>query len=73
MNMENRMEELGNLLSELEGKSKASPQQLNLLFDLNNYFYSNLQEFSKHCTSCVARTYKRMKNHYNAYGKIIKN
>jgi hypothetical protein len=71
--MDTRMKELGDLLKELEGKTNATSIQLNLLFDLNNHFYPQLLEYSKHCTSCVARTYKRMINHYNAYGKNIEN
>jgi hypothetical protein len=71
--MDSRMKELGDLLQELEGKTNATSIQLNLLFDLNNHFYPNLLEYAKHCTSCVARTYKRMKNHYNTYGKITEN
>jgi redox-regulated HSP33 family molecular chaperone len=79
-----KLSQLIKLINELEGKSKATTEQLNLLFNLNNYFTST-PEYGKHCSSCVQRTYKRMKNFMMSisednkkiieekYGKIIKN
>lgn len=60
-----RFDELKVLLQQLEGKDKATTEQLNLLFQLNNHFYPQTLEYAKHCSSCVQRVYKRLKNYYN--------
>lgn len=60
----NNLKKLGNLLLELEGKSKATSEQLVLLFNLHNYFNPRKPEYSKHCSPCVARVYKKCKAIY---------
>lgn len=59
--METPKEQLRVLLMDLDGKSKASPEQLVLMFNLHNVFYPQTPEYSKHCPSCVIRVYKRLK------------
>jgi hypothetical protein len=66
--MDEKVEQLIKLINELEGKEKASTEQLNLLFQLNNHFYPQNLEYSKHCSPCVQRVYKRMKNLKEQYG-----
>lgn len=56
-----KMIELKNLLEELEGKDKATPEQLTRMFNLHNFFNPKKPEYSKHCTSCVARVYRNVK------------
>ena len=63
---------LGDLLTALEGKSKATTDELTLMFNLHNYFNPKRQEYSKHCTSCVIRVYKRVKILYDALKYEIK-
>jgi len=57
-----RYNELVDLLNELEGKDKATTEQLNLMFQLNNHFFPQTLEYGKHCSSCVQRVYKRLKS-----------
>jgi hypothetical protein len=68
MKMHNPIEEkkeniikLGELLQQLEGKSKATSEQLTLMFNLHNYFNPKHQEYAKFCNSCVARVYRNIK------------
>jgi hypothetical protein len=58
-------EQLNQLIMDLEGKDKATSEQLNLLFQLNNHFFPNQLEYAKHCSPCVQRVYKRLKNFNN--------
>jgi len=59
-----KIKELGFLLSALDGRTKATSQELTLLFNLHNYFNPKKPEYSKHCTTCVIRVYKNCKNIY---------
>jgi len=61
-----KLEELGKLLSELEGKEKIMDAQTKLLFNLHNFFFPNQQEWGVHCAGCRGRVYKKMKEYYNA-------
>lgn len=60
------IKKLGDLLTALEGRTKATTEELTQLFNLHNYFNPKRQEYSKHCTSCVIRVYKRTKILYDA-------
>lgn len=64
--------ELKNLLEELEGKDKATPEQLTKLFNLHNYFNPRNAEYGKHCPSCVARVYRNIKHIYEQTKNEIK-
>jgi len=59
-----KIKELGFLLSALDGRTKATSQELTLLFNLHNYFNPKRAEYSKHCNTCVARVYKQAKAIY---------
>jgi hypothetical protein len=61
-----KLEELGKLLSELEGKEKIMDAQTKLLFNLHNFFFPSQQEWGVHCAGCRGRVYKKMKEYYNA-------
>lgn len=66
-----KIRELDELLKELEGKEKATPQQLVKLFNLHNYFNPRGAEYGKHCPSCVARVYRQVKNiHFELKDKL---
>lgn len=56
-----KIHQLNELMIELEGKDKANPQQLTLLFNLHNYFNPRHAEYGKHCPSCVARVFRQIK------------
>ena len=56
-----KIRELNDLLKELDGKDKANPTQLTLLFNLHNYFNPRQAEYGKHCPSCVARVFRQSK------------
>lgn len=63
------------LLTELEGKSRASGQhQIIQLFDLYNQVHKQ-KETGKHCGSCVARVLKKLRQyavlHYNFITKHL--
>jgi len=55
------IKQLGNLLDELNNKSRANTVQLDLLFTLHNYFNPNHKETGKFCTPCVSRVYTNVK------------
>ena len=59
-----KLEELGKLLEELEGKSKIMDQQTKKLFNLHNFFFPKSQEWGVHCASCRGRVYKKMLEFY---------
>ena len=59
------IEKLKDLLEDLEGKAKATPEQLTILFNLHNYFNPKSVQYGKHCPSCVAKVYKNTKYLYN--------
>jgi hypothetical protein len=59
-----KIKELEVLLLQLEGKVKATSEELTKLFNLHNYFNPKHPEYSKFCTSCVVRTYKNAKAIY---------
>lgn len=64
MERRNNLNKLQKVLLELEGKSKATSEQLVLIFNLHNYFNPRKPEYSKHCSPCVARVYKKCKAIY---------
>lgn len=65
MEYDDNLKLLGELLIELEGKSKILDPQTNLMFKLNNYFFPKNLEYGKHCGGCRGRVYKRLNNFYN--------
>jgi len=65
MEYEDNLKLLGELLIELQGKSKILNPQTNLMFKLNNYFFPKNLEYGKSCSGCRGRVYKRLNNFYN--------
>jgi hypothetical protein len=65
MEYDDNLKLLGELLIELEGKSKILDPQTNLMFKLNNYFFPKNLEYGKSCGGCRSRVYKRLTNFYN--------
>ena len=59
--MENAKERLDELMRELEGKDKILDHQTRLLFNLNNHFFPDLQEWTVSCPACRSRVYNRLK------------
>lgn len=56
--------ELHKLMMEIEGKEKATANQIDRLFNLNNAIFPNLKEFTKGCPDCRERVYKRLKTYW---------
>lgn len=73
MERQTKILELEKLINDLEGKDKATPEQLTLMFNLHNYFNPRHPEYSKHCGSCVARTYRNIKSIYQSVKDEINN
>jgi hypothetical protein len=57
-------EKIHNLMMELEGKDKILAHQTTLLFDLNNELFPDSKEFTKGCSSCRDRAYKRVSTYW---------
>jgi len=62
-----RQIEAYNFMATLDGRERASAEEIQILFNLHNEQFPDIKEFGTYCDSCVSRVYSRMKDWRNAY------
>jgi hypothetical protein len=63
--MNEQEKQLAALMAELEGKERIEAEQCTRLFNLHNFFFTDLPEYNKSCPACRERVWNRMKKFWS--------
>lgn len=62
-----RQKEAYKFMATLDGKERASAEEIQTLFSFHNEQFPDIKEYGTYCDSCTTRVYNRMKQWRDAY------